>query len=105
MKKVKNAFKIEEIRIYIGIIILSVAAIFFNIKDMYPTATEALRHSAFQVSSIITTTGYSTFNFDLWPQFSKTLLVLLMMCGACVGSTGGGMKVSRIVLLFKSIIK
>ncbi len=105
MRKVKTAFKMEEVLIYIGIILASSTAIFFNIRDMYPTAEEAIRHSAFQVSSILTTTGYSTTDFDLWPELSKTILVMLMFCGACAGSTGGGMKVSRIVLLFKSIIK
>ncbi len=105
MRKIKTAFKMEEVLIYIGIILTSVAIVFFNIKELYPTAQEALRHSAFQVSSIMTTTGYVTADFDLWPQLSRTVLVALMFCGACVGSTGGGMKVSRIVLLFKSIVK
>ena len=105
MRKVRSAFKMEEVWIYLGIIATSIAVIFFNIKDAFGTSGEALRHSAFQVSSIITTTGYSTVDFDLWPQLSKTILVLLMFCGACAGSTGGGMKVSRIMILFKSIVK
>ncbi len=105
MRKVKTAFKMEEVWIYLGIIAISVAVIFFNIQGSFRNSGEALRHSAFQVSSIITSTGYSTVDFNLWPQLSKTVLVLLMFCGACAGSTGGGIKVSRIVILFKSIIK
>ncbi len=105
MRNVRAAFKLEEVWIYLGIIAASVAVVFFNIKDAYEGAGDALKHSAFQVSSIITTTGYSTADFDGWPQLSKTILVLLMFCGACGGSTGGGIKVSRIIILFKSIIK
>ncbi len=105
LKKIKTAFKMEEVLCYLGIIAASVILILFNIKSIYATTGEALKHSAFQVASIITTTGYATTDFDLWPQFSKTILVLLMFCGACTGSTGGGIKVSRIMILFKSIIK
>ncbi len=105
MKKFRTAFKLEEVWIYLGIIVTSVAVIFLNVRDAYSGTGEALRHSAFQVSSIITTTGYSTTDFDLWPQLPKTILLGLMFCGACAGSTGGGMKVSRIVILVKSIIK
>lgn len=105
MHKVKNAFKMEEVWTYLGIIALSVAIIFFNIKDLFGGAGESLKHAAFQVSSIITTTGYVTADFDLWPQLSKTILVCLMFCGACAGSTGGAIKVSRVMILFKSIVK
>jgi len=105
MRKIKGAFKMEEVWTYLGIIAASIAIIFFNIKDLYEGAFDALKHSAFQVSSIITTTGYATTDFDLWPQLSKTILVALMFCGACAGSTGGGIKVSRILILFKSIVK
>ncbi len=105
MRKVKTAFKMEEVWAYIIIIVVSVTVIFFNIQNSFASQGEALRHSAFQVSSIITSTGYATVDFNLWPQLSKTILVLLMFCGACAGSTGGGMKVSRIVILFKSIVK
>ena len=105
MRKVKTVFKMEEVWVYLGIIAASVAVIFFNIQSSFESQGEALRHSAFQVSSIITTTGYSTVDFNLWPQLSKVILVLLMFCGACAGSTGGGIKVSRIVILCKSIIK
>ncbi len=105
LRKNKSALKMEEVWIYLGIITASVAVIFFNIRDAFDGAGETLRHSAFQVASIITTTGYSTVDFDLWPQLSKTVLVMLMFCGACAGSTGGGIKVSRIVILVKSIVK
>ncbi len=105
MRKIKTALKMEEVWIYLGIVAASVAIIFFNIQGSFTSQGQALRHSAFQVSSIITTTGYSTVDFNLWPQLSKTILVLLMFCGACAGSTGGGIKVSRIVILFKSIVK
>lgn len=105
MRKVKTAFKMEEVWVYLGIIVVSVMVIFFNIQSSFASQGEAFRHSIFQVSSIITSTGYATVDFNLWPQLSKTILVLLMFCGACAGSTGGGMKVSRIIILFKSIVK
>ncbi len=105
MRKVKTAFKLEEVWVYLGAIVVAVTVIFFNIQSTFASSGDALRHSAFQVSSIITSTGYATVDFNLWPQLSKTILVLLMFCGACAGSTGGGMKVSRILILFKSIVK
>lgn len=105
MRKVKNAFKMEEVLSYICIIAASVVLIAINISGMYSSVGETVKHSAFQVASIITTTGFATADFDMWPQFSKTILVLLMFCGACTGSTGGGIKVSRITILIKSIFK
>ena len=105
MRKIKNAFRMEEVISYICIITASVVLISINVNSMYNSVGETIKHSAFQVASIITTTGFATTDFDVWPQFSKTILVLLMFCGACTGSTGGGMKVSRITLLCKSIIK
>ena len=75
----------------------------WNIAGMYDTVGEGLRHAAFQVASIISTTGYSTVNFDLWPTFSKGILTILMITGACAGSTCGGMKCARILLLFKGL--
>ena len=103
--KIKEMFKIEEVRWYLGIIFVSVFLITSNIKNMYASVGEALRHAFFQVGSIITTTGFSTADFDLWPEMSKTILVILMFVGACAGSTGGGMKVSRLLILFKGIHK
>ena len=101
LRQVKSVFKDEELRLYLGIILISIVLIALDIRDLYPTVEETLRHSAFQVGSIITTTGYSTTDFDLWPSFSKTILLFLMVSGACAGSTGGGMKVARLLLLFK----
>ena len=95
----------SEVKAYLIIILVAIVLIAFNVRGMYGTTEEAVRHSAFQVGTIITTTGYATADFDKWPAFSQSILVLLMMCGACAGSTGGGIKVSRIVLLFKTIHK
>jgi len=105
LRRFKTAVKSEELRAYIGIIALSVILITVNCRGLYESLFEAVKHSAFQVSSIITTTGFSTVDFDLWPSFSKTILVMLMFCGACAGSTGGGIKVSRLLILFKSICR
>ena len=104
-KKIKDAFHIEEVRWYLLIILIAVIAIIYDIRSLYPTLGETARHAFFQVGSIITTTGYATTDFDLWPSMSKTILVVLMFIGACAGSTGGGMKVSRLVILFKTIKK
>ena len=105
IRKFKSVFKSEELRIYLGIILVSITVITLNIMGTFESVWTALKHSAFQVGSIITTTGYATADFDKWPQLSKTILVLLMFVGACAGSTGGGMKVSRILISFKTIIK
>ena len=104
-KQFKKAFKMEEVRYYFLIILAAICIIFIDIFDMFTNVFDALRHASFQVASIITTTGFSTFNFNLWPQTSKTILVLLMFIGACAGSTGGGIKVSRFVVLFKTVGK
>ena len=103
--KIKELFKIEEVRWYLAIIFGSVAVITWNVRSLYPTFSETLRHAFFQVGSIITTTGYATTDFGLWPALSKTLLVTLMFIGACAGSTSGGIKVSRILILLKTIRK
>lgn len=105
MRKFKTVARSEELRAYLGIIFASVLIIFFNCRTMFATGEEALRHSAFQVASIMTTTGYATTNFDMWPALSKTVLVILMFIGACAGSTGGGIKVSRVIILLKSVAK
>ncbi len=104
-KQFKDAFSIEEVRWYLAIILLSAIAIATNIRNLYGSMEETLRHAFFQVGSIITTTGYSTTDFDTWPQFSKTILVILMFIGACAGSTGGGIKVSRFLIYLKSLGK
>ncbi|MBQ5560988.1 MAG: TrkH family potassium uptake protein [Lachnospiraceae bacterium] len=104
-RQFSKAFKMEEVRYYFIIIGTSILIIFLNILHMFSSWADALRHSAFQVATIITTCGFSTCDFDLWPETSKTILVLLMFVGACAGSTGGGMKVSRFVIMFKTVMK
>lgn len=101
--KLKKVLHSEELRWYLGIIGIAIVVITVNIFNRYGTLSEALRHASFQVASIITTTGYATTDFNVWPQLSRMILVLLMFCGACAGSTGGGMKVSRVIILWKSI--
>ena len=103
MKQFKKAFAIEEIKVYFGVVIGCALIIFVNIVNMYETAFEALTHSFFQVAAIITTTGFTTTDFDMWPQLPKLLLVLLMFMGACAGSTGGGIKISRYIIAVKSV--
>jgi len=103
VRRFKDAFSCEEARAYLGIIAVSVALVTFNIRGSFGSLFQAFHHAAFQVGSIITTTGFSTVDFDLWPQFSKTILIGLMFVGACAGSTGGGMKVSRIIIWAKSM--
>lgn len=101
----KKAFSMEEVRYYIAVIAAAIAIIFFQILDLYGSAFEALTHASFQVASIITTTGYSSVDFNLWSQASKAVLVLLMFIGACAGSTGGGIKVSRCIIMVKTFVK
>ena len=103
LRQFKSVFKDEELRLYFGIVITAIALIVLDIRGLYGTLEETIRHAAFQVSSIITTTGFATADFDLWPGFSKTILLALMVIGACAGSTGGGIKVARVLLLFKSL--
>ena len=95
----------SEVKAYFGIIFVASIAIFINCFNLFSNIFDALRHSFFQVASIITTTGYATVDFNLWPEFSKMVLLLLMFVGACAGSTGGGIKVSRIMIFGKSIGK
>lgn len=102
-KKLKQALSLEEIRLYLIVIVLAVVAISINIWDMYPTASETIRTASFQVGTLITSTGFATTDFDLWPSFSKTVLIICMFMGACAGSTGGGLKMSRVLILWKSI--
>ena len=99
----KSVFRDEELRMYFGIILGSTVLITLNIRGLYGSLGETIRHAAFQVGSIITTTGFATTDFDLWPSFSKTILLCLMVVGACAGSTGGGLKVARVLLLFKGL--
>jgi trk system potassium uptake protein TrkH len=102
---IKKVFEIEEVRAYLLIILASVAMISVNILSLCENVWDAVTKAAFQVTSIISTAGFSTTDFDLWPSTSRTILVILMFIGACAGSTGGGMKVSRFIILFKTISK
>lgn len=95
----------EEVRAYFLIIAASIAVIAVMIKDIYGSIWTAVQQAAFQVGSIITTTGYATTDFNMWPEVPRTILVLLMFVGACAGSTGGGIKVSRLVILMKTVKK
>lgn len=103
LKKFKRIFKSEELRTYIAIIAVSTILITFNIRNMYPSYIKAFRYASFQVATIITTTGFMTADFNVWPMFSKAILLLLMIVGACAGSTGGGLKVSRVLIMMKHI--
>ena len=102
--KFRDAFNVE-VRAFILIVITAIAIITANIYQSYDSIGEAMRHAAFSVASLISTTGFSTENFDLWPSLSKTVLVLVMFIGACAGSTGGGMKVSRLLIAFKGYVR
>ena len=105
LRRIRTALKSSELWCYISVVFVSVAAITVNIAPIYKNFSTALRNSTFQVASIISTTGFATADFDLWPGLSKAILLLLMFCGACAGSTAGGLKVSRVVMLFKSVTK
>lgn len=102
IRRFRDVFRSEELWAYLAIVGAAVAAIAADICHLYGSVAESLRFSFFQVSSIITTTGYATADFNLWPTFSKGILVVLMFIGACAGSTGGGIKVARIVILAKT---
>ncbi len=104
MGRVKDVLKNEELHWYLGIISISVLALALGISRMYGSFGTALRHAYFNVTSIISTTGFGTEDFNLWPEFCKWILVLLMFTGACAGSTGGGLKISRIAILFKTAL-
>ena len=103
--QIGNAVKMEEVRAFLLIVVTAIAFVTWDISQMFDSLFEALTYAAFQVASIISSTGFATTDFDLWPGFSKTILVLLMFIGACAGSTGGGIKVSRFVIMGKSIKK
>ncbi len=100
--KLLKALKSEELRWYLGIVAVATFGIAVNILPIYKSTGSALRYAFFQVSSIITTTGFGTADFELWPMFSKAILVLLMFIGACVSSTGGGLKITRVLILVKT---
>lgn len=102
--KLKEAFNCE-VRYFLLIVAASVCCISINIYNMYGSIGESIRHSAFAVSSLISTTGFSTVDFDKWPELSQTILVIIMFTGSCAGSTAGGIKISRIIILLKGLSK
>lgn len=104
-KHFKEALKSEEVKYYFGIIAAAIALITFNVRHMFPSIGKAILHVSFSVASIISTTGFATVDFNLWSEFSRTIIVFLMFCGACAGSTGGGIKVSRIAIMAKTVKK
>lgn len=103
MKQIRSVLQDEELRLFGAIVVGSILLITWNIYDLYGSFWEALHHSSFQVASIISTSGFSSTDFDLWPSFSKAILLLLMTTGACAGSTCGGMKCARVLLLVKGV--
>ncbi len=105
MKKVKSVLKNEELRVYLCVIAASIVVIILNLRGVYDTLAETIRHAAFQTVAIVTTTGYATTDFALWPGVSKTVLLCLMIVGGCAGSTAGGFKFSRILLVFKILAR
>ena len=99
----KAIFKNEELRYYFWAVVFAVVTITINVKDSFSTLEEAFRAALFQVTSVVTTTGFITVDYNSWPTYSKIIIILLIIMGACAGSTGGGLKVSRILILFKEI--
>ena len=102
--KLKEVFN-SELKVFALIVISAITVITLNIRHLFPSVGDALRNASFTVASIVSTTGFSTADFDMWPELSRTIIVLIMFIGACAGSTGGGIKVSRIIILFKSMAK
>lgn len=100
---VKQALRSEELHVFLAIASASIAIVAIDIRPLYGTLSEALRHSSFQVGTVMSTTGFSTVDFDAWPVLAKLVLFILMFFGGCAGSTAGGLKISRIVILFKSV--
>ncbi len=103
--RARDALKSDEMRFFFGIVVLATVAVSLNIYPLYQSAWESFRYAFFQVASIISTTGFATADYMLWPVFSQMVMVLLMLCGACAGSTGGGMKCSRILLNFRCLFR
>ena len=105
IKRFKPIFKSTELWTYLGIAFVSCILIAFNISPLYTTVEETARYAVFQVSTIMTTTGFATTDFNLWPDFSKSILLILMIIGACAGSTAGGLKISRVMIMWKMVVK
>ena len=103
LRQFKSVFKDEELRLFVTMIVGAILLIVLNIRPLYPTWEETIRHAAFQVSTLVSSTGFASTDFDLWPPLSKGILVCIMLVGACAGSTGGGLKIARLLLLFKGL--
>ena len=103
LRQFKAVFTDEELRLYIGIILGAIVLITWNIFDLYGSLGESIRHASFQVGTLVSSTGFASTDFDLWPSFSKAILICIMAVGACAGSTGGGLKVARLLLLIKGL--
>ncbi len=103
IKHFKPVLKSTELWTYIGVVVVAIVAISFNVYQMYDGVYETIKHASFQVASVMTTTGYSTTDFNLWPSFSKAILFALTLSGACAGSTAGGFKLTRVIILVKKI--
>jgi len=103
LKKFKSVFKSTELWFFLGLVAVSIAAVAINIYPLYSSFEETIRYSSFQVATIISTTGYATTDFNLWPGLSKSILLTLMIVGGCAGSTAGGLKNARVVMLIKSV--
>lgn len=103
IRKTKEAFRFEELRYYLMIVLAAAVLITIDVRDLFASGFEAFHHALFQVASIITTTGFATLDYNVWPEFSKTILFLLTLLGACAGSTGGGFKVSRLIVMIRSV--
>lgn len=102
-RQVSKAFKMSEVKVYLIVVAVVTGIICFSVRNLYGSFGEAIRHSFFQVSTIITTTGFATTDFDLWPTVARFLLLVLMIIGACASSTGGGIKIARFQIMFKTI--
>ncbi len=103
IRKPKEALASEELRYYVGIVIIATLLIMYDTRGFFESISQSFHHSLLQVTSIITTTGFASVNYDAWPEFSKTILIMLSLLGACAGSTSGGFKVSRLIIMFRSI--
>ncbi len=103
LRQFRSVFRDEELRLYVGVVATSIVLIAFNIYKIYGNVGDTVRHAAAQVASIISTSGFATTDFDLWPGFSKAILMILMIFGACAGSTAGGLKIARVLLLMKTL--
>ncbi|MBQ3063917.1 MAG: TrkH family potassium uptake protein [Clostridia bacterium] len=105
IKRFRDVWKNEELRVYLAIVLVATTAVTLNTLSYFQTTGAAIRTGFFQVATILSTTGFATTNYDLWPTFAKSILLLLMIIGASAGSTAGGLKVSRVTLVFKNIFR